>query len=85
MAEWLRLATSRSVVRRALAVAGVVGSILAAINHGPALLRGDVTWERVLQMALTPLVPYCVSTFSSVNAIRERERASRMSARSLVP
>ncbi len=77
MKEWLRLATNRSVVRRAFAVACVVGTILAAINHGAAILRGEMTWGRALQIALTALVPYCVSTFSSVNAIRERERAER--------
>ena len=38
--EWLQLALSRSVVRRASAVALVVGSLLIAINHGDALL-GD--------------------------------------------
>jgi hypothetical protein len=74
MSEWWRIATSAGVVRRALAYAVVVGSILIAINHGDALLRGDLETGRLLQMALTVLVPYSVSTLSSVSAIRQLER-----------
>jgi hypothetical protein len=68
--RWLALALSRGVVRRALAMAAIVGALLIAINHGDALLRGDVSRERALRMALTLLVPYCVSTVSSVGAMR---------------
>lgn len=70
MLEWLRMASSASVVRRALAYAVVVGAILIAINHGDALLRGDVDGLRAFKMGLTVLVPYTVSTLSSVAAIR---------------
>jgi hypothetical protein len=66
---------SRPVVRRALRYALLVGALLIAINHGSAILRGDLTPGRLLQMALTVLVPYCVSTFSSVEALLEREAA----------
>ena len=58
--EWLRLAISRSVVRRAARIAAVVGVILVVINHGDALLRGDVSLGRTLRIVLTMLVPYCV-------------------------
>jgi hypothetical protein len=70
MREWLRLASSPSVVRRALGYAVVVGAILIGINHGDALLRADIDAGRIVRMALTTLVPYLVSTFSSVGAIR---------------
>jgi len=73
--SWLDTAREPGVVRRALRVAGVVGPILIAINHGPAILRGDVSIQRFLQMLLTVFVPYAVSTYSSVGAIRERQRA----------
>ena len=76
MKEWLRLATSTSVVRRALTIALIVGSVLVAINHGDALLRGDISLGRVLRIVLTVLVPYCVSTYSSVTAMRDRESVS---------
>ena len=72
--EWLRLAISRSVVRRAATVAAVVGIILVAINHGDALLRGDLSLGRSLRILLTMLVPYCVSTYSSVAVMRDRSR-----------
>ena len=65
----LRVATRPSVVRRALKYAVVVGTVLIAINHGNAILRGDLDWGRAAQMALTTMVPYCVSTLSSVEAL----------------
>jgi len=48
--------------------AAIVGPILIAINHGHDLLAGEVSGPSLLRMALTVLVPYCVSTFSSVQA-----------------
>ena len=66
----LEVAFSGPVVRRAFVYFGVVGSVLIAINHGDALLRGDVDAVRWLKMLLTPVVPYVVSTLSSVSAIR---------------
>jgi hypothetical protein len=71
MKQWLREAFEASVRKRALRVAAVVGSILLAINHGDAILHGDVALDRALRMILTMLVPYIVSTVSSVGAIRE--------------
>lgn len=75
MAEWLRLATQRRVVRRALEYAVGVGTLLIVINHGDAILRGEVSTGRLLKMALTVVVPYAVSTASSVGAMREQEEA----------
>ena len=68
--SWFRLACSRSVVRRAICFALVVGSVLAAINHGDAILNGSLTSTQVWKIGLTYLVPYTVSTLSSVGAIR---------------
>jgi hypothetical protein len=65
-----RHALAPSVVRRALGYAVVVGALLIAINHGDALLRGEWSPDRWLKMGLTVLVPYCVSTLSSVGARR---------------
>jgi hypothetical protein len=74
---WLALAHSPAVVRRALGYAVVVGAILISINHGDAILRGDVDRGRLTKMALTLLVPYCVSTLSSVGALRQRASQGR--------
>ena len=70
MSVW-RLACEARVVRRALGFAVVVGSVLIAINHGDAILGGEVSARRCLKMGLTVLVPYAVSTLSSVMAMRE--------------
>lgn len=67
---WLRLAMSPTVVRRSIGYAVVVGAILIAINHGDALLNGGITFSRVCRMGLTVVVPYVVSTLSSVGAMR---------------
>ena len=72
---WFESASSRPVVLRATRFLVVVGGVLVLINHGDALWRGDVDRVRLLKMVLTPLVPYAVSTLSSVLAIRERARA----------
>ena len=73
---WFEVASSSPVVLRALAFLVAVGGILVAINHGDAFWRGDVDRVRVLKMILTPLVPYAVSTLSSVLAIRNEARAA---------
>jgi hypothetical protein len=65
---WIAVARERAVVRRAVTFAVVVGAILIAINHGDAILAGDVDTRRLLKMGLTVLVPYTVSTLSSVGA-----------------
>jgi hypothetical protein len=66
----LRLALDPAVVRRAMLFAVIVGPILISINHGDALLRGQLDAGRWLKMGLTVLVPYLVSTVSSVAALR---------------
>jgi hypothetical protein len=71
------------VVRRGLLYLVVVGSVLIAINHGDAILRGEIDGVRWLKMLLTPVVPYVVSTLSSVSAIRANllEQAEAVSSK----
>jgi hypothetical protein len=71
MKERIRLAFQPSVVKRALKYALVVGFILIAINHSDAILSGHVTGGVLLKMLLTMMVPYVVSTLSSVGALLE--------------
>lgn len=71
MRDWLRVAFQPSVLRRGLLYATIVGAVLVGINHGDAILHGDVDGRRLLRIALTIFVPYLVSTFSSAGAIRE--------------
>lgn len=45
----------------ALKVSVVVGSILFAINHGSALVKGQMNQQRWISGSLTYLVPYVVN------------------------
>ena len=76
MRRMLHIALQPSVVFRAVKTALVVGAILIAINHGDALLVGQLEPARWGKMALTVLVPYGVSTFSSVGAIMQLENGA---------
>ncbi|SOH94911.1 hypothetical protein SAMN06273572_10662 [Monaibacterium marinum] len=71
-----QIARSKPVVKRAARIALIVGSILAIINHGHRLITLDVDLPMVLRIALTFCVPYAVSTYSSVLALREYGRPS---------
>ena len=65
-----RIDTARQpeVVRTALRFALIVGPILVFINHGDAIIAGTMDSTAWLKSALTMLVPYTVSTLSSVSA-----------------
>ena len=67
-----QLALDAAVVRRALLMALLVGPILIFINHGDSILQGAIGPVRALKMALTMAVPYLVSTYSSVSALRRQ-------------
>lgn len=72
MHKYLSIALSNEVAVTALRLALVVGTILALINHGAEILQGTLTKGNIYQIALTYLVPYSVSTYSSVKAIQKR-------------
>lgn len=71
MKQWFVLAVQPKVVQRALKFAVVVGAVLITINHGDAIVQGDLNGVRLLKMGLTVMVPYIVSTLSSVGAMIE--------------
>lgn len=58
-------------MRRAIYSALIVGSILILVNHSDALLQGELDTTRLYRIALTVIVPYVVSTVSSVITIQE--------------
>ena len=74
--EWLSVACERGIVMRASKYAVVVGAVLITINHGDALLAGELDLRRLLKMGLTVLVPYVVSTLSSVGATLAARRTN---------
>ena len=70
-------ATAPGVLRRSLAAAVIVGTVLNLINQGDALFAGKaLDW---LKVALTYIVPYCVATYGAVafrlDAMRDDMRA----------
>ena len=67
-AAFMKTATRKCVVQRALLMAIVVGSILILINHGRCLIAGEFNTHCLVSSLLTLAVPYCVSTISSVLA-----------------
>jgi hypothetical protein len=68
---WLISAAHPTTVRRARMTALIVGTLLVAINHGPAVVTGQLTGKRVFQILLTLVVPYLVSTASSISTRNE--------------
>lgn len=69
MTDFLILCFTRPIMKRAVITALLVDAILIAINHGDAILRGEMNADRWLKAALTVLVPYLVSTVSSASTL----------------
>lgn len=63
-----------SLLRRSLAIALIVGSVLVAINQGDTLLAG--TWSPALfwKLPLTYAVPFIVATWGALGASRVSRR-----------
>lgn len=72
-ASWLHTALLKHIVRSALQVSAVVGTILNIVNQGGAVLGGrPIAWRLVV---MNFVVPYCVATYSVVR--NERSSARR--------
>ncbi len=56
-----------------LKMALVVGALLAAINHGQALLTGHFMPGELLPICLIYCVPFAVSMYSQVQGKRQRD------------
>ncbi|UKO96438.1 nitrate/nitrite transporter NrtS [Nostoc sp. UHCC 0870] len=52
---------NKKMMPTAVKVALVVGSILFTINHGAALIKGQMTGDRWIAATLTYIVPYLVN------------------------
>ncbi len=70
----IQRAVQWSVVKRALIMSAVVGTILVGINHGMCLYQGHFDGVCLCQSTVTFMVPYLVSTISSVLAMSEIQR-----------
>lgn len=69
MLKFLEAALQPNVYRTAFKVCLLVGTILALINHSSAIFSLSLSKQNILQIILTYLVPYSVSTYSSVKII----------------
>ena len=81
MKSFLRYATDRVCVSRALKVALVVGSINGLITQYDAIFSGAFASTNILQIALTYMVPFGVSAYSSAMQARHDELAGRVNER----
>ncbi|MDN2662535.1 nitrate/nitrite transporter NrtS [Psychromonas sp. 14N.309.X.WAT.B.A12] len=72
--RFFELACSSKIIIAALKVSLIVGTLLAVINHGSAIMQMDFDSQRLFQIILTYFVPYCVSTYSAVKAIQQRDK-----------
>jgi hypothetical protein len=70
------IVTRSDVILRALKMASLVGIVLAIINHGDHILLGTMTVTNWIKVLITFCVPFCVSTISSVLAIRREQNIS---------
>jgi hypothetical protein len=75
LSQFLALWFQRATVRRAVTVAMIVGPILTLINQYDAIVSGSFGAKFFFKMGLTFLVPYSVSSYSSVMALRAAQRS----------
>jgi glycine cleavage system aminomethyltransferase T len=68
--EAVRVITYGPHLRRTIAIALVVGTILFAINQLDVVLRGDATTAVWVKSAVTYAVPFCVSNAGVLVASR---------------
>ena len=64
--QFLRSLVEPQILLRSLKIAAVVGTILVGINHGDLIIKGDTEKIEWYKIALTYIVPYCVSTYSAI-------------------
>ena len=69
--KFIAIAISKEVVFSSLKVSLVVGTLLAFINYGEAIVQNALDKEQLQKIALTYLVPYLVSTYASVKSIQK--------------
>jgi hypothetical protein len=72
--SFIQLALSSGVVISAIKVSLVVGSVLAVINHGGAILNLEITLQTSIKIILSYVVPYCVATYSAVRALQRSQQ-----------
>jgi hypothetical protein len=72
--SFLQLAFSRNVVITSIKVSLLVGSLLAVINHGSAILAFSISAHTCTKIFLSYVVPYCVASYSAVKALQRHRQ-----------
>lgn len=65
----------RATLLFSLKMALVVGTLLAVINHGQAIITGRFTSDQLLPLCLTYCVPFAVAMYSQIQGKRQRDRS----------
>ena len=84
-ASFINLATTAQVVKTAIRISLIVGSILALINHGEGIVNLSLSTHNIIQILLTYLVPYGVSTYSGVKALQSQQSQPNRTTSNDVP
>ena len=71
----IKTALTKEILIRSSKVALVVGTILGLINHGDAIVAGTLTIESTIKIAVSYCVPFSVSTWSAVQAVKSSNTA----------
>lgn len=75
---FVKILFRRHIVRNALGVSFVVGTLLNIINQGAAIVNGlEIAWVHVV---LNFVVPYCVASYSAAKNEMERARINETKA-----
>ena len=71
MKLWFSLAFCKDIFLYSVKIALIVGTLLMLINYGDVLwVRGFLLPDEIIRVLLTYIVPYCVSTWTSVAAYK---------------
>ncbi|WP_086930776.1 nitrate/nitrite transporter NrtS [Agarilytica rhodophyticola] len=62
----------RAIQMRSLKVALVVGTILGTVNYADKIYLSNMSVIDWTKFAITYAVPYCVSLFSGLSALKEK-------------
>lgn len=74
-AKMLALIFRPDIVKRSFIIALIVGTVLNLINQGDKMMGSQDSID-VVKCLLTYLVPYCVSTYGAVTALRSKKTES---------
>ena len=73
MKSWFQIAFQPRVYKRAMKTSLLVGTLLTIINQSSQIIDHGFLPEICIKIFLTYMVPYCVSTYASVEAIRDSQ------------